>query len=342
MKRCLQYTMAVALGALLFVGPARADETYPNGPIRIICPIGAGNGPDLALRVVAEQLGKRWHQQVLVINQPGAGSLIAARNAAVERPDGSTFFMAVASTFVALPVMHSNLPLDVNDFVPVGFIGEVPMVLAVSPSLPVHSVDEFIRFAREHPGRVAVATTLPGDITDLSLEIIPANFRDRFCRRALSEDGAGHERRCFGKGRGCLGGNWRSLGTRSAPPGRCGVKHKTAHPAGFADDLRDRAEFHGDRMVGIGRPARNAVGDREQGKSGSARCFGKAGGSVEVSAARQPYAHHESSRAQRVHTQRATALAADYRQARAVEPAIEAVRLRPCSWTFNTTTPRPN
>ncbi len=162
--------MAVALGALLFVGPARADETYPNGPIRIICPIGAGNGPDLALRVVAEQLGKRWHQQVLVINQPGAGSLIAARNAAVERPDGSTFFMAVASTFVALPVMHSNLPLDVNDFVPVGFIGEVPMVLAVSPSLPVHSVDEFIRFAREHPGRVAVATTLPGDITDLSLK----------------------------------------------------------------------------------------------------------------------------------------------------------------------------
>jgi tripartite-type tricarboxylate transporter receptor subunit TctC len=139
--------------------------------VKIITQIGAGNGADVALRIVADHLSKIWGQQVVVANQPGAGGLFAARAAAAAPPDGHTLFMAVASTFVALPEMQSNLPFNMSDFVPIGFVGEVPMVVAVSPTLPANSLAELIALSRKQRGTLSAATTPRGDMPHLAAEL---------------------------------------------------------------------------------------------------------------------------------------------------------------------------
>lgn len=154
-----------------FAGSSALAQSYPTGPVKIITQIGAGNGADVALRIVADHLSKIWGQQVVVANQPGAGGLFAARAAAAAPPDGHTLFMAVASTFVALPEMQSNLPFNMSDFVPIGFVGEVPMVVAVSPTLPANSLAELIALSRKQRGTLSAATTPRGDMPHLAAEL---------------------------------------------------------------------------------------------------------------------------------------------------------------------------
>jgi Tripartite tricarboxylate transporter family receptor len=109
--------------------PAQA-ETYPAAPVKFITQLSAGSGTDPAMRIVIDQLGRMWGQQTVLINQPGAGGAIAARAAATAAPDGHTLYMAVASTFTVLPEVQTNLPFNVNDFVPIGFV--LPRVISWS------------------------------------------------------------------------------------------------------------------------------------------------------------------------------------------------------------------
>jgi tripartite-type tricarboxylate transporter receptor subunit TctC len=153
-------------------GSAASAQTSPAGTVKIITQIGAGLGPDVALRIVAEQLSQMWGQQALVVNQPGAGGLLAARSAAAAPPDGKTLFMGVASTFVALPAMQAKLPFNVNEFVPVGFIGEVPMAIAASPTLAADSLPDLIALSKKQSGGLSVAVTTRGEIPHLSAELL--------------------------------------------------------------------------------------------------------------------------------------------------------------------------
>jgi len=141
--------------------PARA-QTYPIAPVRIISPLGAGGATDVATRLVAEHLGKIWAQEVVVINQPGAGGAIAAHTAASAAPDGQTLFMATASTFTSLPVLQPGLPFQVNDFVPIGFVGEVPMAVAVNKDLPVSSLADLIALSNKQTAGLNIAAGFRG------------------------------------------------------------------------------------------------------------------------------------------------------------------------------------
>src|SRR5262245_42606554 len=134
---CLLATSALA-------GSSAHAQSYPAGPVRIITQQGAGGGSDAPMRLVADHLGKLWGQQTVLVNQPGAGGALAARAVAEAPPDGYTMFMALASAFVVLPELQANLPFNVNDFVPIGFVGEVPMAIAVSPTFQVHSLPDLI------------------------------------------------------------------------------------------------------------------------------------------------------------------------------------------------------
>ena len=100
----------------------------------------------MALRFVAEQLTKLWGQQVIVVNKPGAGGSVAARAAADAAPDGYTLYQPVLSTFVALHPAAPNVPLHVpKDFLPIGFVAENPMFIAVSRvALRINSLKELI------------------------------------------------------------------------------------------------------------------------------------------------------------------------------------------------------
>src|SRR5260370_4983243 len=154
--------------------PAQA-ESYPAGPVRFITQLTAGSGTDPAMRIVIDHLGKMWRQQTVLINQPGAGGAIAARAAATATPDGQTLYMAVASTFTVLPEVQINLPFNVNDFVPIGFVVEVPIGFAASPLFSLHSLPNLISFSKRQVGGLSIAAGPRGQLPHLATEL----FRSR-------------------------------------------------------------------------------------------------------------------------------------------------------------------
>src|SRR6478736_7020350 len=107
---------AVCVAAIAMVAslPAHAQE-YPTKPVTFITPAAAGNSPDVATRFVADRLAQIWKQQVVILNRPGAGGLIAAQAAAAVTPDGYTLYMTQASTYTVLPIVQAGkMPVDLN------------------------------------------------------------------------------------------------------------------------------------------------------------------------------------------------------------------------------------
>ncbi len=146
---------------------------YPDKPVAVISDAAAGASPDVAARFVAEGLGKIWGQQVVVVNHPGANGSIAARAASDVAPDGYTLFMPALSTFVALPTVAPNLPLKLpRDFLPIGFIADQPMFIAVDPALGITTLPQLIERAKKEPGKISIALTGIGRMTHLTGELL--------------------------------------------------------------------------------------------------------------------------------------------------------------------------
>jgi tripartite-type tricarboxylate transporter receptor subunit TctC len=178
MQRAIMSWLKVSGALLALIGAvthAEAQADYPNRAIRIITHSAAGGAPDVLLRVVANHMSAQLGQQIVVMNQPGAGGAIAARAAAAAEPDGYTLYMPAASAFVTLPGLQPNLPLQLpRDFTPIGFIGEQPMLLTVSPQLGVSTLPEFIALAKKQPGKLSYAATGRGTMTHLTGELLNA------------------------------------------------------------------------------------------------------------------------------------------------------------------------
>ena len=146
---------------------------YPSKPVQIIADSSAGSTPDVALRFVADRLTQSWGQQILVVNRPGAGGSVAARAAAEAEPDGYTLYQPVLSTFVSLRPAAPNVPVHVpKDFLPVGFVTENPIFIAVAPSLGISTLPELIALAKKRPGEITYATTGVGRLTHLTGELL--------------------------------------------------------------------------------------------------------------------------------------------------------------------------
>ena len=152
------------------IGSALAQE-YPSKPIRFIIPYAVGGGTDILGRIVAQRLGERLGQQVLVDNRPGAGSILGSSILAQSNPDGYTM-MTANIAHGANPYLHKKLPYDtVRDFVPVTLMAVLPSVLAIHPSVPARSVKEFIAFARANPGKLSYGTAGVGSANHLTMEL---------------------------------------------------------------------------------------------------------------------------------------------------------------------------
>ncbi len=177
MKRrhgCAASRKIVALCLLVAAATASAQaEDYPTKPVTIICESAAGSTPDVDTRFFAEGLGRIWKQQVITVNRPGGGGSIGARAAAEALPDGYTLYMPALSSFVALPGVAPNLPLQVpRDFAVLGFTAENPMFFAVNPALGINTLPELIALAKQKPGQVSYATTGVGRLTNLTGELL--------------------------------------------------------------------------------------------------------------------------------------------------------------------------
>ncbi|MFL6795848.1 MAG: Bug family tripartite tricarboxylate transporter substrate binding protein [Xanthobacteraceae bacterium] len=148
-------------------------QAYPSAPLKIISDSAPGSAPDVILRIVADQLGRHWGQQTVVLNQPGAGGSLAVRAASAAAADGYTLFMAVSSTFVSIKGDAPNIPVQVpQDFQPVGLVSEQPMFITVSPLTEVHSLADLVALAKQKPSEIAYAVAGRGRQSHLTGELL--------------------------------------------------------------------------------------------------------------------------------------------------------------------------
>lgn len=157
----------------LAAGVPAPAQNYPSKAVTIISDAGAGSSVDVATRVIAAGLGEIWGQTVAVVNHPGANGSIAARAASEAVADGYTLYTPASSTFIALPTVAPNLPVRVpRDFLPVGFLADQPMFLAVDPASGITSLQRLIDRAKAAPGTISTAVSGVGRITHLTSILI--------------------------------------------------------------------------------------------------------------------------------------------------------------------------
>ncbi len=164
--------LALAM-AMMAVGlPAQAQD-YPTKPVTFITPAAAGNSPDVVTRVVADHLTQLWKQQIVVLNRPGAGGMLAAQAAAGVEKDGYTLYMTQASTWTVLPIQQAGkMPIDLQkSFVPIGMVGEQPIAVAVNKDVPVSNVKELTELANKTPNGLLFAATNRGGQSHLTGEL---------------------------------------------------------------------------------------------------------------------------------------------------------------------------
>lgn len=156
MLRCTAVLVAAVFGTA--AAHAQAQD-YPNRPIRIIVPFSPGGAVDGPTRAVAQELGKRLKQQVIIDNKPGAGATIGTEMVAKAAPDGYTLLLASQTNAISAS-LYTKLSFNpIDDFVGISLLGREPGVLVVHPSMPVKSVAELVAYAKERPGQVNYASS---------------------------------------------------------------------------------------------------------------------------------------------------------------------------------------
>jgi tripartite-type tricarboxylate transporter receptor subunit TctC len=173
-RRLAGYFAASALAQSVLARSAFAQalpQSWPNRPVRMICPVAAGGGIDAVTRLVAARLSEIWRQQVVVENRTGGGGNIAAEAAARSEPDGYTILAAPPSLAVA-SFLSASLSYDpVADFAPVSLVGTYPNIMVVPVSSPAHSVVEFIAYAKTNRGKISYASGGHGSSLHLAGEL---------------------------------------------------------------------------------------------------------------------------------------------------------------------------
>jgi len=160
-----------AIALLLFAAHAAAADVYPNRPIRLVVPTGAGGNTDTFARIVADKLKGPLGQQIIVDNRSGASGIVGSDIVAKAVPDGYTLLMVFPSHPVN-PSLYSDLPYDtLKDFAPVTMVTSVTQVLVVNPKLPIHTVKDLIAQAKEKPGQFNHGVVARGSLGDLSAEV---------------------------------------------------------------------------------------------------------------------------------------------------------------------------
>src|SRR5262245_5281421 len=164
------------LAALLIAGatdPALA-QTYPTKPITIIVPFAPGGGNDILARLLGQHMSRTLGQQFVIENRPGAAGSVGARAVAKATPDGYTLLVGHSGVFGVVPALYApNAGFDPRkDFATVGLIASFTQILAVHPSVPVHSTRDLIALAKAQPGKLNYATAGVGSGSHISTELL--------------------------------------------------------------------------------------------------------------------------------------------------------------------------
>jgi len=163
-------TMRWLLLALIAAAQIAAAQGYPTKPVRLLVPYPAGGPVDAVARILVPHLS--LGQNVIVENRSGAGGSIGADSVAKSAPDGYMMLIGNSGPMTINPVLRRDLGYDPKkDFAPVTWLTSSQMVLVVHPSLPVHSLQDFVALARSHPGELNYGTAGVGNLTHLGMEL---------------------------------------------------------------------------------------------------------------------------------------------------------------------------
>jgi len=161
--------LAVTIAAAV-ASPAFA-QTWPAKPVRLVAPFTAGGPVDITARILAQKLTDAWGQQVVVDNRAGASGMIGAELVAKSPPDGYTLLVS-SSIHVIVPSLFAKMGYDpLRDFAPVTVVSSSPLLLVVTPSLPVKNIREFVALAKARPGELSFASSGSGSSTHLTAEL---------------------------------------------------------------------------------------------------------------------------------------------------------------------------
>jgi tripartite-type tricarboxylate transporter receptor subunit TctC len=167
--------LAACTLALAALAPSAVQAQYPERPLRMIVPSAPGDGSDVQIRIVAEQVGRQLGRTIVVENRPGAGMVVGAREAARAAPDGYTIFMGTNASNVIAPLLNPQVGYDpVGDFAPIARITRSPMLMMVPVSLGVTDLAGFLKLARERSDPFNFGSPGVGSLTHLSIEFLKA------------------------------------------------------------------------------------------------------------------------------------------------------------------------
>ena len=150
--------LATVVAAGLLAAGAQAQTWPAKQPIKAIVPFAAGSATDQIGRAFAEKMSVTLGQQIVIENRPGANGMLGADLVAKAAPDGYTILVGTNSTNAALKYLMKKLPYDQDTaFTPVGYLGHVPLMVAVNNDVPAKTLKELVDLARAKPGQVSVA-----------------------------------------------------------------------------------------------------------------------------------------------------------------------------------------
>ena len=169
-RRTAVFSLA-ALSAGFFAPAVRAQAKYPQKPVRVILPFGAGGVADVTARLVAASLSDKLGQNFVIENMPGAGGIAAARAAISGGNDGYTLMLQTNGTAISVPLFE-HLPFDpVKDFVPISTIGTFTCDFMVNAASPYQTLADFLKAAKEKPGTLNIGTINVGGTQNLTAEL---------------------------------------------------------------------------------------------------------------------------------------------------------------------------
>src|SRR4051812_17417999 len=169
----------VAAFAAIAICPCKraGPQPSPPKPITLVVPLAAGTGMDTIARLYADQLAQSLGKPVIVENRPGASMMLATASVASAPADGYTLLIATSGTFAINPVLYKKINYDPDkDFTPIALYVKSPFVLIVNPALPIRSVPDFIKLAKESATPLTYSTPGVGLMQHLSMEFTKQKF----------------------------------------------------------------------------------------------------------------------------------------------------------------------
>jgi len=170
-KSNLMRSVFISLGLVLGLNSNLVSaQSYPNRTVKMIVPLTAGSGADIAGRIVAKSLSETWKQSVIIENRPGAGGVIGTGTVVSAEPDGYTLLVQSAS-YAANPAIYKKLPYDpLKSLIDVNILGQTPYVLITAADSPYQSIRDLVIAAKSKPGEITFASAGVGSSTHLAAE----------------------------------------------------------------------------------------------------------------------------------------------------------------------------